>query len=98
MSMKICWVFAGQGSQYLGMGKALYDSHPVFKSVMDEGFAEIATQTSKDLLATLYQNQANNTVFNELILTHPALVLIQVALAKTLLSEAFFLIHCGATV
>lgn len=36
MTQKIGLVFPGQGSQSVGMGKALYDAHPSLKAVYDE--------------------------------------------------------------
>lgn len=36
MTLKIGVVFPGQGSQSVGMGKALYDGHPSLKGVYDE--------------------------------------------------------------
>ena len=33
--MKIAFLFAGQGVQYVGMGKDLYDHSPVFENIFD---------------------------------------------------------------
>ena len=40
--MKIGIVFAGQGAQYSGMGKDLYDSYPQAKEIFD--LAEIRSR------------------------------------------------------
>ncbi len=34
--MKICYIFPGQGSQYAGMGKDLYDNSPEAKNIFDQ--------------------------------------------------------------
>ncbi len=43
---KMAWLFSGQGSQYVGMGRDLYEQQPTFRQVID-GSAEVL----KDKLA-----------------------------------------------
>ena len=32
---KVAWLFTGQGSQYVGMARRLYESQPLFRGVLD---------------------------------------------------------------
>ena len=36
MVKKVCYLFPGQGAQYVGMGKELYNNFPESKGVFDE--------------------------------------------------------------
>ena len=33
--MKLGFLYAGQGSQHVGMGRDLYDQHPLFRDIFD---------------------------------------------------------------
>lgn len=48
-SKKIAFLFPGQGSQYVGMGKELYDNIPECKEIIDMG-EEILNMPIKDLI------------------------------------------------
>ena len=77
-SNKIAFLFAGQGAQYLGMGKELYDNIPECKEIFDKG-EEILNMPIKDLIF--------NGPEEELLKTEnaqPAIVLMTLAALKAL--------------
>lgn len=82
---KIAFVFTGQGAQYAGMGRQLYDSEPTFKAVIDRcaGLmnAELETTLSDVLFGPDSAALLRNTRY-----VQPALFAIEYALA-TLLRE-----------
>src|SRR3569833_1715563 len=46
-SQKLAFLFPGQGSQKVGMGKALYDASPLARAVFDEADATLGFPLSK---------------------------------------------------
>ncbi|MGG7177811.1 ACP S-malonyltransferase [Clostridium paraputrificum] len=48
-SSRIAFLFAGQGSQYIGMGKSLYDNIPECKAIFDRG-EEILEMPIKEMI------------------------------------------------
>lgn len=46
-SQKVAFLFPGQGSQKVGMGKALYDASPLARAVFDEADAKLGFALSK---------------------------------------------------
>jgi [acyl-carrier-protein] S-malonyltransferase len=73
MTKKIGVVFPGQGSQSVGMGKALYDAHPSLKTVYDEASAVLGYDVA-ELCFTGPAERLNLTEF-----TQPALLVSSIA-------------------
>lgn len=78
--MKIAFIFAGQGSQYIGMGKDLYENIPICKEIFNKG---------NEILNFDIQNLIFNGDKEELDITEntqPAILLTSIA-AKEALEE-----------
>jgi thioester reductase-like protein len=79
---RILMVFAGQGTQWAGCGRALYDTEPVFRravDAVDAAWRELAGFSLRDACFTASQED-----LDEVQLAQPAVFLIEVALAELL--------------
>ena len=77
-SKKIAFLFPGQGSQYVGMGKELYDNIPECKEIIDMG-EEILNMPIKDLI---FNGPEDKLVDTEI--AQPAILLVSLAALKAL--------------
>jgi [acyl-carrier-protein] S-malonyltransferase len=80
--MSIAFVFPGQGSQSVGMGKALADSFPSARQV----FAEIDAALGDHLTTVMWEGPADKLMLTEN--AQPALVAVSLAAMRVLESEA----------
>ncbi|PCI41084.1 MAG: hypothetical protein COB51_14325, partial [Moraxellaceae bacterium] len=97
---KIAFLFTGQGSQYLGMGQQLYQSHALFKQIIDVCDAYLSPTLELSIVDLLYgaknenkdenkdENQENHadSLLTRTDITQPVLFAVEYALARLWMS------------
>lgn len=88
MKNEIVFMFSGQGSQYLNMGKELYESLPLFRKQMQRLDEVPLDYIGSSIIDVLYNNRSNTPEkFDHILHTHPALFMIQYSVAQCLIHD-----------
>ncbi|MGC6177130.1 acyltransferase domain-containing protein [Lacrimispora sp. 38-1] len=86
MAQKNIFIFSGQGTQYYQMGMELYNSNEVFHKWVDR-LDKIAEKELHISIVDIISHGKKGTPFSNLLITHPSIYIIEMALAQTLLSR-----------
>ena len=87
---RVAFIFPGQGAQYTGMGREIYDSEPAFRAAVDECATLLRPLLHHDIRSTLYpsdhERETAGRDINRTALTQPCVFAVEYALAKLWMS------------
>jgi acyl transferase domain-containing protein/acyl carrier protein len=79
---RVVFLFTGQGSQYPGMGKQLYETEPTFRKALDRCAEILRPYLERSLLSVLFPEPGVSSPLDETAYTQPALFALEYALAE----------------
>ncbi|MFL9458790.1 aminotransferase class III-fold pyridoxal phosphate-dependent enzyme [Tolypothrix bouteillei VB521301_2] len=79
---RLAFLFTGQGSQYINMGRQLYEQAPIFRKTIDLANEILRPDLEKSLLEVLYPSTEESSFINETAYTQPALFALEYALTQ----------------
>jgi amino acid adenylation domain-containing protein len=83
---KTGFLFSGQGSQRLGMGRGLYESEPLYRRTFDDGADHLQRSFGFDLRKLLFASPSDDaaTAVQQTAVAQPALFLMEYGIAQLL--------------
>jgi myxalamid-type polyketide synthase MxaB len=83
---RIAFLFTGQGSQYVGMGRSLFRTQPSFRATLEHCEEILRPHLDRSLLDVLYPAIGAESPLHDTAYTQPALFAVEYALARLWMS------------
>lgn len=82
LNAPVIYMFPGQGTQYVGMGKKLYSENKFFKENLDYCTNYLEAEFGIDIIDTMFSNDENVSIIENPVIAQASLFSIEYALAK----------------
>jgi len=95
---KVVFMFPGQGTQYIGMGRELYENEETFRAAVDRCAALLHPELNQNIREIFYPSskpEGAESLLTETMWAQPAIFVIEYAMAQLLISRG---IHPDAVV
>lgn len=79
---QIAFLYTGQGAQFSGMGRSLYQTQPAFRQVVDQCAEILGDHLERNLLDVWFASDAETDLIHETAYTQPALFALEYALTS----------------
>ena len=81
------FMFSGQGSHYRNMGREFYESSPIFREWLGKGDKIVQNLIQRSIITELYTERPVSEPFDDILVTNPAIFLVEYAIYQVLLKE-----------
>ncbi|MCP5003593.1 MAG: acyltransferase domain-containing protein [Planctomycetes bacterium] len=81
------FMFSGQGSHYRNMGREFYESSSIYREWLAKGDKIVQNLLQRSIITELYTERPVTEPFDDILVTNPAIFLVEYAIYQVLLKE-----------